>query len=98
MSVDIWSILYISEVEEMFRVKFRLALIWQDPRLQYFNLKNDSDLNIVAPREAEMIWYPHVIFLNTQNNDQSVVIQFVFNFKNEFNIIFTIYSMTRALQ
>ena len=73
MSVDIWSILYISEVSELFRVKFKLAMLWLDPRLHFFNLKNDSYLNAVAPGEAGLIWYPVMVFLNTQNMDQSIV-------------------------
>ena len=75
LNIDIWSILYISEVSEIFRAKFQLSMVWLDQRLHFFNLKNDSYLNIITIDEADLIWYPVVVFLNTQNMDQSIVIK-----------------------
>ena len=74
IDVEIWSILAVSEVSEILTEKFTLTMTWQDPRVSFSNLKNDSYLNIVAPREFLRLWSPVVVFQNTQNMDQSLVI------------------------
>ena len=67
LSIDIWTILGIHEVEEKFRVKFGLTMTWKDSRVTFLNLKKDSDLNTVALNEAKRIWLPIVVFENTEN-------------------------------
>ena len=73
LTLDVVSLLDISEVTEIFRVKYQLNMIWQDKRLRYLNLKKDSFLNIVAHVEAVTIWTPTIVFKNTQNMDESQV-------------------------
>ena len=73
LTVDVISILDISEVTEIFRVKYQLNMVWQDKRLTYMNLKKDSFLNVVAHVEAITIWVPVIVFKNTQNMDESKV-------------------------
>ena len=73
IDVEIWSILGIYEVEEIFKVQFKMTMTWRDPRLIYQNLKNDSFMNIVSPEEADGIWFPHVVSLNTELLDKSLV-------------------------
>ena len=73
ISIDIWAILGIYEVEEKFRVKFGLTMIWKDSRVTFLNLKEDSDLNTVALNEAKSIWLPVVVFENTENMVLSTV-------------------------
>ena len=76
LDLEIWAVLSISEVEELFCVKFKLTLTWKDPRLTFLNLKEDSSMNIVSPVEAAKIWYPVVVFMNTRKMDLSKVIVF----------------------
>ena len=73
LHVDVASVLAISEVSEIFRVKFQLTMIWRDSRLTFLNLKRDNFLNVVAAREAETIWTPVVIFRNTQDMEGTKV-------------------------
>ena len=63
----------ISEVSETIKIKYQLTLVWQDKRLTYLNLKNESSLNMVSHEEASHIWYPIIVFGNTQKLDQSQV-------------------------
>ena len=58
LHVDIASLLDISEVSELIKIKYQLTLTWQDKRLMYLNLKNESSLNMVSHEEASHIWYP----------------------------------------
>ena len=71
--MDVSNILSIREDEEIFSVQFYLTTIWKDPRLTYLNLKNESYKNLVSKTEGDAIWYPVVLFSNTQNTDQTVV-------------------------
>ena len=71
LDLEIWAVLAISEVEELFSVKFKVTMTWVDPRLRFLNLKNDTSMNIVAPKEAEKIWYPVIMFINTRKMDLS---------------------------
>ena len=71
--VDIASVLAISEVAGIFKVKFQLTMVWQDKRLTFRNLKNNSLQNIVSEEEAKSIWSPVIVFENTQNMDQTEV-------------------------
>ena len=73
IDVDIWSILGICEVKEIFEVQFKMTMTWRDPRLTYQNLKEDSFMNIVSPEEADGIWFLHVVSLNTKLLDKSLV-------------------------
>lgn len=71
--VDIASVLAISEVAGIFKVKFQLTMVWQDKRLTFRNLKNNSLQNVVSEEEAKSIWSPVIVFENTQNMDQTEV-------------------------
>ena len=73
LTIDIWSVLGIYEVEEKFRVKFSIAMTWKDSRLTFLNLKDDSDLNTVSLDEAQRIWLPIVVFENTEDMVLSIV-------------------------
>ena len=73
LDLEIWAVLSISEVEELFSVKFKVTMTWIDPRLSFLNLKNDTSMNIVAPDEAMQIWYPVVMFINTRKMDLTKV-------------------------
>ena len=74
LDLEIWAVLSISEVAELFSVKFKLSMSWIDPRLTFLNLKEDTSMNIVAPIEATKIWYPVVVFINTRKMDLSKAI------------------------
>ena len=76
LDLEIWAVLSISEVAELFSVKFKLTMSWIDPRLTFLNLKEDASMNIVAPTEAAKIWYPVVVFINTRKMDLSKVTVF----------------------
>ena len=73
LHMDIWAVISISEVDELFSVKFELTMSWIDPRLTFLNLKKDTTMNIVSPVEAEKMWYPVVVFVNTRKMDLSLV-------------------------
>ena len=71
--VNISKVLNILEGSEIFSVQFDLLIVWQDPRLTYRNLKEESFMNIVSTSEGESIWYPVLVFKNTRDKDESLV-------------------------
>ena len=87
--VDVSNIINILEVSEILSVQFNLTTIWQDPRLTYLNLKNESFKNIVSKTEGDAIWYPVVLFKNTPNTEQTLVCLYVGKcVDNRYNSIF----------
>ena len=72
VDVDVWAVLAISEVDELFSVKFKLTMTWRDPRLTFRNLKDDTSLNQVNLSEALNIWHPILVFVNTRKLDLSM--------------------------
>ena len=74
--MEIWAVQSISEVAELFSVKFKLTMSWIDPRLTFLNLKEDTSMNIVGPTQSAEIWYPIVVFINTRKMDLSKVTLF----------------------
>ena len=72
LDLDIWAVISISEVDELFSVKFKVTMTWVDPRLTFLNLKKDITMNIVSPIDAAKMWYPIVVFINTRKMDLSM--------------------------
>ena len=72
IKIDFMEVLKINEVEQIFHAKYRLFLKWVDPRIQYFNLKVNDELNTLIPKERKQIWVPFIIFWNTEKHETSV--------------------------
>ena len=68
LNIDIFNILDIQEVLNMIKLKFNLGATWYDSRLEYHNLKRDSEMNSLIFAEAQMIWVPTILFFNTQDH------------------------------
>ena len=73
ISVDIIDILEINELSSLFQVQFYLHLSWYDSRLTYFDLRNDTGLNMLSPIEKQEIWFPVLVFDNTEHKLSTLV-------------------------
>ena len=79
LGVRIYSILELSEVTSHMHVKFVTQMRWKDHRLSYKNLREDREgdfylvRNTVSVAMAEEIWYPRIIFLNTDKRAMTKV-------------------------
>ena len=71
--VDLLEILTLSVVEMKITTKYDLYLEWLDPRITFYNLKKDRNLNGLVQDEMEMICIPKIIFANTQANVYSIL-------------------------
>ena len=66
--VNLMKILTLSVVEMKITTKYNLYLEWVDPRITFYNLKENKNLNGLVQLELEKIWIPKIIFSNTQSN------------------------------
>ena len=73
ISVDIESIMDISEVDGIFQVQFNLMMKWLDSRISFMNLKDDVTLNTLLPKEKQDIWVPELTFFNTEERPSTIV-------------------------
>ena len=71
LSVDLLKILEIGEVAMMYRTKYTVNLEWLDPRITFYNLHGDRNLNSLVEKEKQMIWTPSLIFENTDENTRT---------------------------
>ena len=69
--VDLLQILTLSVVEMKITTKYNLYLEWVDPRIIFYNLKENQNLNGLVQDELEKMWIPKIIFANTQSNVSS---------------------------
>ena len=69
LSVDLISILGIDEIGQFFHLSYRLIYKWKEPRLIYYNLKTDSNLNVLSRGEKTSIWTPTLILSNTDSKE-----------------------------
>ena len=71
VTVDIVSILDISENNEVLEAKFVLTLKWKDFRIIFHNLKEKTSMNTLTKTERSSIWVPKLVFINTKENQVS---------------------------
>ena len=72
LSLEVISILDLQEVDQVLNLKFDLLKVWLDSRIQFYNLKEDMDMNSLLLEEKAAIWVPKIIFSNTRNDNTSI--------------------------
>jgi hypothetical protein len=68
-SVEILSIISISENEGKIRLNMRVDMEWNDSRITFLNLKEKAELNMLVEEESSLIWKPEVVFVNMEQKD-----------------------------
>ena len=61
------NILDVSEVNSFVKVQFQLEIVWRDPRVSFWNLKEGNRINILSKEEGRELWLPEIVFLNTED-------------------------------
>ena len=84
LGLNIQNILDIKEVDNIFTLKFDMEAFWKDSRLQFYNLKEDMEMNSLIFQEKSDIWVPTIIFSNTREdltsqNDEKAFIKVIRN-------------------
>ena len=63
--IELLEVLEIGEIKMLLSTQFKLYMQWSDPRLTYYNLKDNQILNSLVADERQRIWTPSLIFDNT---------------------------------
>ena len=66
--VNLTSVEGINEVKSRFSVSLIISIRWRDSRLTWRDLNNDTSLNFPSSEERYRLWFPKIIFENTENH------------------------------
>ena len=72
LRVDLLKILEIGELAMLFRTQYTVYQEWLDPRITFYNLHEDQNLNTLVEEEKQMIWTPNLIFDNTDEKTRTI--------------------------
>ena len=59
--------------ESKFKLQLVLGIKWFDARLKFNNLRPKKSANVMGPTEKSSVWFPAVVFVNTEQKLKSVV-------------------------
>ena len=72
IDIELVEILEISERDSKFQTKTDIKMTWFDSRVDFYNLKDDSNMNTLPQHERNSIWVPKLTFNNTKTSLQTV--------------------------
>ena len=65
ISMEIYDILNVQELEMEYTVHMKVQIWWYDSRIIFRNLKINKDKNILNKHEIDQIWSPELMFLDS---------------------------------
>ncbi len=95
LDVRVISLLSFDESASATAIQFQIYLTWRDTRLMFNNLKNETHLNFLDSEDAKKIWYPKLIFYNTDTRQATKVTRFKITTKHVSKHVHFPLSMTR---
>ena len=72
VSVKIMVIQEIKEIQQILRLRYSLEMSWVDSRLELYNIKLDTTMNIISIDELNQIWLTTIIFHNTERGQRTI--------------------------
>ena len=66
-------VLNLGEVESTMTMQYNLLLEWRDTRVIFRNLRHKTFLNTMGKEDALKVWYPKVLFYNTEGMEETKV-------------------------
>ena len=73
LSVKLQTIIRLDEIGEIMHIKYVLLAKWTDSGLNFHNLKQNANQNVLSEDEMIKIWIPKVIFDNTKSTETTVL-------------------------
>ena len=68
VSTDLKTVIGISENNQVIELKLEIQVEWYENRANYYNLKENSALNVLAYQELAQMWIPYIIFFVSINS------------------------------
>ena len=69
ISLNLLKIVEMEEEKNKINFQFQITLEWRDTRITYHNLKNKASLNALTEKEIKTLWFPLVIYDNTDQKE-----------------------------
>ena len=66
-------VIRLEEVESTMTLQYTLLLEWRDTRVTFRNLRQETFLNTMGKEDALKVWYPKVVFYNTEDMAETKV-------------------------
>ena len=63
----------LDEINSVYEAQFTLIMSWYDKRLVFNNLNSLTEKNSLSKNEREKLWFPKVVFENTNDKLQTVM-------------------------
>jgi hypothetical protein len=67
LTLELTQVYNVEELKHEFSAAFSLGINWIDKRVEFNNLEEFIDRNILGPSEKDKIWTPKLVFQNTKN-------------------------------
>ena len=61
----------LDEVLSLLILQLKVTVEWNDPRLDYVDLKENHMKNQLTPQEVDKIWIPTLMFVNTKDKPET---------------------------
>ena len=72
VSLTILDIYHIEELQYQYKIRFKLAMKWFDPRLTFYNLHENIPNNLLID-EFKGLWMPELEFGKSVNGDKTII-------------------------
>ena len=68
ISTALLTVIEISERSHIIELKFKIDITWYENRAKYYNIKNNSALNVLSDYELKQLWLPYIMFKVSDQN------------------------------
>ena len=72
VSTSLKTVIEISERSHIIELKFEVNIEWYEYRAKYYNIKENSALNVLSVAEMRRLWMPYIIFEVYLSTNQTV--------------------------
>ena len=69
ISIILMKVVEIEEIDHSIHLQFQISLQWNENRVQYLNLKNETSLNALTDDYIKTLWLPLIVYDNTDQKE-----------------------------
>ena len=69
ISITLMKVVEIEETDHSIHLQFQISMRWNETRVTYHNLKNQTSLNALTDDDVQKIWLPIIVYDNTDQKE-----------------------------
>ena len=69
ISITLMKVVEIEETDHSIHLQFQISMRWNESRVTYHNLKNQTSLNALTDDDVQKIWLPIIVYDNTDQKE-----------------------------